>query len=312
MANGITLFLLMGMWMPVSLMHGMKSTLCWLIRGSIAIISIMLPLQTFAQLDWRIEAGGMMSKHYGVSGEFYDEFGEPGKKTDFEAFGALLLRISLSSNIPLSLETGLGYRNKLVLSQEKGFKFEPSLLDETISWTSNPMYGKVMDYRGNFIEIPVKAIYSFNINEKNGFDLGLGPYVSMVTERGLGDPVSVGLNASVAYKYRRLSVGVAWQNPLFLNGPRDYYKNSCMLTLGLTLGKPSSEALGNFANTLGAVGSALGEVSQSYASSSTVSNSYTVSSDTSDDSSYSQPSNKKNGVTGQKNSIAEQQAFNRD
>ncbi len=182
-----------------------------------------------AEVNWQLQFGGMYLKQYGtdVDHQLNNPY-ELTKGSSYELKGALLLQIPVSNSVPAFIETGLAYRNKLTISQEKGNKFDPEYILENYD-----NYSEFEFYRNNILELPIKAGYKLALNEKNSFNFGFGPYVGMCTERGFGDPISVGLNLSAAFRHRCMSFGLEWQNPLFLNGPRDYYKNSINLTIGI-------------------------------------------------------------------------------
>lgn len=230
----------------------MRRFITTLAQRLMLVAMLMVALQANAEVYWHFQVGGMYGKRYGGSDGFTYSDGEVEQKNNYELKGAILLQIPLSQRLPLSLETGLAYRSKITLSQEKGFKFDPKGFDPYDE-------SKVECYRGNIIEIPVRALWQLSLNESNSFVFGAGPYVAGNIERGLGDPVSVGLNLSAAYRHRCVSVGVEWQNPLFLNGPRDYYTNSFIVTLGLTF-KGKKVDLDKLASALEATGTALNTV----------------------------------------------------
>ncbi len=162
-------------------------------------------------------------------------------------------------------------------------------------------------YRGHFIEIPVKAGYVLRLNERNSFQFTLGPYVSMVTERGYGDPISVGLNASAAFRHRCMSFGIAWQNPIFLNGPRDYYTNSFEVTIGINFGSDAWSHIGNAAMIASSV---MGTVADAYLQYESTQQHQVGSYDNNNRTNLS--SGSENGSSRSGSSISEQTSYNRD
>ncbi|MBD5225923.1 MAG: hypothetical protein HDS68_08210 [Bacteroidales bacterium] len=230
----------------------MRRFLTTLAQGLMLVVMLMAALQANAEVYWHFQLGGMYTKQYGGSDDLTYSDGELDKKGNYELKAAVLLQIPLTRRIPLSIETGLAYRSKITLSQEKGFKFNP---DSYYPGDDSQIYS----YRGNIIEIPVRALWRQMFNESNSFDVGFGPYVAGNLERGLGNPLSVGINLSAAYRHRCLSVGVEWQNPVFLNGPRDYYANSFMVTFGITV-KGKKIDLDKLATALDATATALSTV----------------------------------------------------
>lgn len=196
------------------------------------IVLAIVSLESSAAVNWLIQVGGMYMKQYGAEGTFYDENG-PAKGSSFEAMGGIFLQIPLTSKLPIFLETGLDYRNKLLLSQAEGCKFRAEEFYDT-RWTDAPEQN-IYHGRDHIIELPVKAGYNLKLNEKNSFVFGFGPYAALYTERGLGDPLSIGLTVSAAFRHRCMSFGLSYSNPVFLNGPRDYYKNSITFNIGINL-----------------------------------------------------------------------------
>lgn len=166
------------------------------------------------------------------------------------------MQIPLGSETPWFIETGLNYRNKPTLSQEDGYEFDPK--------NENIDDGRGDDFtiiRTNNLEIPVRVGYNHRLNEKNSVNVSIGPYVGTVisTELGLkyyGSPISVGMSISGAFRHRCMSFGLTYSNPIFLNGPRDYYKNSLLVTIGINFGKKAWKHVGTAALIVGSVAGA--------------------------------------------------------
>ena len=74
------------------------------------------------------------------------------------------------------------------------------------------------------------------------------------------------MNVSVAYRYKKMSYGLSWENPVFYNGPRDHYKNTFQVTIGLNfgLGAMRNWDWDAIASAAGAIGNTLEGVSATY------------------------------------------------
>lgn len=201
-------------------------------------VAMLMGINAAAQVNWQFQIGGMYSKKYGES------LSE--KRGSVELSGAILLQIPVKQQF--FIETGLGWRNKLVLSQAEDCKFDPD----------NSNYKDFEGYIANFLELPIKAGYKLQLNEKNAIDFGFGPYLSLAfnkPEYFNKSSFSAGLNASVAFRHRCMSFGVSWQNPIFKNGLNDYHKNSVMVTIGINFKgrKPNWDKIMDGLSVAGAV-----------------------------------------------------------
>ncbi len=200
--------------------HKMRKTYKKLIQLLIIGTFALITFDAVAQVNWQFQIGGMYSKKYGM----YGDLGE--KSGSGELTGAILVQIPVKQRF--FIETGLGWRHKLVLTQADGFKFNHDNFN-SINFDS--------DF-ADFIELPIKAGYKLRLNEKNAFDFGFGPYLSVALSKPGNfntSAFSAGLNASVAFRHRCMSFGLSWQNPIFKNGLNDYYKNSIMVTIGINI-----------------------------------------------------------------------------
>lgn len=202
-------------------------------------VAMLTGINAAAQVNWQFQIGGMYSKKYGIGG-----LGE--KSGCVELSGAILLQIPVKQQF--FIETGLGWRRKLVLSQAEDCKFDPD----------NYNYKDFDSDFADFLELPIKAGYKLQLNEKNAFDFGFGPYLSLAFNKPEcfnNSSFSAGLNASVAFRHRCMSFGVSWQNPIFKNGFNDYYKNSVMVTIGINFKgrKPNWDKIMDGLSVAGAV-----------------------------------------------------------
>lgn len=201
-------------------------------------VAMLMGINAAAQVNWQFQIGGMYSKKYGES------LSE--KRGSVELSGAILLQIPVKQQF--FIETGLGWRNKLVLSQAEDYKFDPD----------NSNYKDFEGYIANFLELPIKAGYKLQLNEKNAIDFGFGPYLSLAfnkPEYFNKSSFSAGLNASVAFRHRCMSFGVSWQNPIFKNGLNDYHRNSVTVTIGINFKgrKPNWDKIMDGLSVAGAV-----------------------------------------------------------
>lgn len=277
-----------------------------------------IPLFCLAEVNWSFYVGGMYSKQYGAGGSFYDDEDNynliPKKANSFEALLGLNLQIPLNKRI--FLETGVGLRNKLVLMQKDGYKFNPSDIKMYDRFDIEDFISENLDYgRGYFLGIPVKVGYNLKLNEKNQFLFSVGPYASVNIagsyehwdDLKFKDKLNVGLNASIVFRHRCMSFGLDYRNPLFKNGLNDYYKNSVNLTIGINFKSKGWATIGTVAL---ATASVVGGVAAAYSGSD---NSLIDSNNISDNESvqYATPSNSissgENGSTGYSQSFYQQE-----
>ncbi|MDE7387517.1 MAG: hypothetical protein K2N28_10330 [Muribaculaceae bacterium] len=106
-------------------------------------------------------------------------------------------------------------------------------------------------------------MYKLKLNKKSAIDFGLGPYLSSANPYPYGDTWSVGLNLSVSYRYRCMSYGIEWQNPMFKNGPRNYYKNDFLITIAVNI-KGRTPNMKNIALGLDAAGSVVNSFNSAF------------------------------------------------
>lgn len=202
-------------------------------------VAMLTGINATAQVNWQFQIGGMYSKKYGMYS--LDE-----KSGCGELSGAILLQIPVKQQF--FIETGLGWRRKLVLCQAEDCKFDPD----------NYNYKDFDSDFADFIELPIKAGYKLQLNEKNAFDFGFGPYLSLAFNKPEcfnNSSFSAGLNASVAFRHRCMSFGVSWQNPIFKNGLNDYHRNSVTVTIGINFKgrKPNWDKIMDGLSVAGAV-----------------------------------------------------------
>lgn len=281
-----------------------------LVQGVVLVEMLLTVLPLEAQVNWQFQLGGMFMKQYGGGEGLNYTNGVVEKNNNLEGKAALLLQIPMSHRLPVFLETGLAFRTKIAISQEEGYKFDP----KNFYYGDN---GRVDCYRADGLEIPVKFGWKLRLNENNAFDFGAGPYVAAYFDKGLGDPVSVGVNLSAAFRHRCMSFGVEWQNPLFLDGLRDYNKNSFAVTVGINF-KIGSVNLDKLANALEATSSVLSTASASMGYEQSDSYNYPDVESEESSSTISRSTKKSTGKTTGKSkeekgfSLSEQTDYNRD
>lgn len=257
-------------------------------------VAMLTSINAAAQVNWQFQIGGMYSKKYGMYS--LDE-----KSGSGELSGTILLQIPVKQQF--FIETGLGWRHKLVLCQAEDCKFDPD----------NYNYKDFDSDFADFLELPIKAGYKLQLNEKNAFDFGFGPYLSLAFNKPEcfnNSSFSAGLNASVAFRHRCMSFGVSWQNPIFKNGLNDYHRNSVTVTIGINFKgrKPNWDKIMDGLSVAGAVLEGATQVASAFTGNSVTS--YNANDYDSTDSNHSNTSGNKS--IGKKYNIAEQQHCNSD
>ena len=92
-------------------------------------VAMLTGINAAAQVNWQFQIGGMYSKKYGM----YNNLDE--KSVSGELSGAILLQIPVKQQF--FIETGLGWRHKLVLCQAEDCKFDPTItITKTLTATS--------------------------------------------------------------------------------------------------------------------------------------------------------------------------------
>ena len=70
-----------------------------------------------------------------------------------------MLQIPLGKTSPMWIETGLAYRNSYVLYVSDDYSFKPKEAD-------SDFLNKLDGYQGNYLELPVKAMYKLTLWRK--------------------------------------------------------------------------------------------------------------------------------------------------
>ncbi len=107
-------------------------------------VAMLTSINAAAQVNWQFQIGGMYSKKYGMYS--LDE-----KSGSGELSGTILLQIPVKQQF--FIETGLGWRHKLVLCQAEDCKFDPD----------NYNYKDFDSDFADFLELPIKAGYKLQV-----------------------------------------------------------------------------------------------------------------------------------------------------
>lgn len=127
----------------------------------------------------------------------------------------IFIEIPVSSSRPFLIETGLG-----IGGADDAFRYDDIKVDSH-----------------SFLQLPVKFDYRMKLSNRTSLTFGLGPYLNwfLDTPKYMDDShAQVGVTPSVTFRYRKLSLGISYYNPVIYNGPRNLNKNSLMMTMGLT------------------------------------------------------------------------------
>lgn len=210
-------------------------------------------LNTFAEpINWRIHVGGMYNiLRTPLDRKNYLEFGDK-----FSFMGGVEIQVPLRKN--WYIEPGLNLRygpwTYVVEISSIGqyniphYKMASAPLkdfDKYGFYTGNGDFWQpsVETQPSYFVDMPIRAGWRLALNDKNEFQFSFGPYLSI----DCGNPdrdatygvvdgcnrFSIGLNPSVVYKHRALSLGISYQNPCIYNGPKNRETNTLLFTIGI-------------------------------------------------------------------------------
>ncbi len=185
-----------------------------------------------AEVNWRLQAGGMYQKTWDF--QKFSDYGSESldKCGDYNLGLGVFLQIPLGKTSPFFIETGLGWLYKPQLSVSEEFDFSSENFVNNYPRSKDYIdYGKV-----SILEIPVKFGYAYRLNKRSQLEFAVGPYISSAVRYEYGDTWGAGLVVSAAYRYRKMSYGISWENPVFYNGPRDQYRNTFQVTIGFNFG----------------------------------------------------------------------------
>lgn len=174
------------------------------------------------------------------------------------------LHLEIPTSHKFYIETGADFFNYSYSSQ----KYYPDEKDWEYEFLEEPV---------NSIQVPLKIGYQLWLNEKNSFLFSFGPYgayqFSNDDEYGYSDEAQdwkVGLQGSVSFRHRAISLSVGWQNPCVFNEGkfRGHKRGSqandiVSFSIGIKFGKINAD-WGAIASALEASGQVLGAVSEAY------------------------------------------------
>ena len=221
------------------------------------VVAGVLPVRS--EVFWEFQLGGMYmprTTEYMYEGDKLVRNPDMSKQSTWNALAGFGLFIPLSSRLPLLLETGLRYRYASVVMYR-------------------PEYYSVGDVnQGHFAEIPLKLNYDLRLNDSNSFRFGLGAYGAyLVDSDGCGVGFSVGVEPSVVFCHRGISLGLSYTNPLIYSEYNNKLGSNLALTFGIKFKSGAWKYIGmgvGAVATLGAVAVTTYQSSQgsSYSSSS--------------------------------------------
>lgn len=214
---------------PITIIMHIKITSKLLLT---TLVIAMAALSSRAEVNLRFQLGGMYQKIWNFDTADYDSDELDLKKEGAGNIGAgLFLQIPVGSQKRFFIETGLNY----LLTQYVGWdKDEEGKFEPKDFWKYHD--NNYWQYRNediNYFEIPVKIGYFLPVSKKGRFEFAAGPYASVSDRHDCGDSFSVGLTVSAMFRYRCMSYGLQWENPVFYNGPMNIYKNTFQVTIGI-------------------------------------------------------------------------------
>lgn len=234
-----------------------------------------MSIGALAWTNWRFYVGGMFSKNVEYGDHFLWKGEKPeGKINSYNVFAGMDIQFSLREKF--FIETGINYRH-----------IPYALKSEMYDWEdSNPPYFSVDSFEehDDLLSLPVRFGYRLFLNDENSFEFSLGPYAAYSMSQSYDSRLSVGLSPVITYKHRALSLSLRYENPVFVNGPRNYNTNQFAISIGINF-KGRSPNWDNIARGLEIAGGVLNTAAAVYGTTSSYSG-YS-SSDYSSGSSYS-------------------------
>ena len=207
------------------------------------VLCIISMNNAFSQVALKLEAGG--GPTFGKKGVFENRHWYLDKGTTLNGNIGLLAEIMLSKEHPFLIETGV-----VVGGLEAAY--------EGYDLGTKDIF---------FFRIPIKFDYRLKLTDKSSLTFGLGPALNWEfgDYEGKEGSFQVGVIPSVAYRYRKFSVGLSYFNPLIYNGPKDLNKNLLTLTLGLTFNlNPHWGGWSVIGQSAAAIGEAAGSLNTNY------------------------------------------------
>ena len=245
-----------------------------------------------AQVMWNLKATGMLRKSYDDLSSYRND----SRRNTIDWGAGLELEIPIKGR--LSIETGLMYKNHLVLSFDKDWENKSGMVHYD--------HGFLDCLRVSFLELPVRLTWNQHIHRRISTHIGFGPYVSygfgnFTVNSGNKGGVEVGLQPSVAFYFRNFNIGASYNFPIYHNY-HDKNKPAIMLTMGIRFKSSAWKYVGATALVVGTVG--LGALAIAGMSKSSDSSSYSG-----DSSSNSSRSSRSKGDSG---GLSEQNSYNTD
>jgi len=276
----------------------------------------MTTLSSSAAVNWRFQLGGMYQQvwNFNKANYNYDELNLK-KRASGNISAGLFLQIPVGPRKNFFIETGLNFLVKPYVGWDKDEhgKFNPKDF-----WKYHDNLREYNDVYLDYYEIPVKFGYFLPVSKKGRFEFAAGPYASVSGRHDCGDSFSVGLAVSAMFRYRCMSYGLQWENPVFYNGPMNLYKNTFQVTIGInfSLGGMRHWDWNAIADGMAIVGDAMQVIADQYAASQGGSDysgsEYSGSSTDSYNSDDSNSDDSKSRSDSKGFSLSEQQNYNRD
>ena len=230
--------------------------------------------QTQNKLMYTLKAGVMPhSVHKDIE---HDEDATESKIDWMAEFG---LEIPVGKN--WNIETALRYKSKSFIAYED-YNFARLNWNEDYLAKHPELDHDSRIYRtysgASILELPIRATYKLQLNDNLAFHLGVGPYASInltgkpfdAAQPFKSSALSVGIEPSAALYYKKLSVGVIYNNPVFFQRHKEVDSNRFLLTLGFRFDNRVFKSIGRGiekaadSGVLDALGNALQQTAQAF------------------------------------------------
>lgn len=218
-----------------------------------------MSIGALAWTNWRFYVGGMFSKNvastYGYDCIYKGE--SPEKTKSYNIFAGIDIQFSLREKF--FIETGINYRHIPYALREKWEGEDPRYY-----------YLYSFEEHDDLLSLPVRFGYRLFLNDENSFEFSLGPYAAYSMSQSYDSRLSVGLSPVITYKHRALSLSLRYENPVFVNGPRNYNTNQFAISIGINF-KGRSPNWDNIARGLEIAGGVLNTAAAVYGTTSSYS-----------------------------------------
>ena len=240
------------------------------------LIASMLMFQSVinAQVMWSLRGGIMpVTVHENID---YDEDATVKKIDWMVEFG-----IEIPTGKNWNIETALRYKSKNFIAYED-YNFARLNWKEDYLAKHPELDHDSRIYRtysgASILELPIRATYKLQLNDNLAFHLGVGPYASInltgkpfdAAQPFKSSALSVGIEPSAALYYKKLSVGVIYNNPVFFQRHKEVDSNRFLLTLGFRFDNRVFKSIGRGiekaadSGVLDALGNALQQTAQAF------------------------------------------------